>query len=279
LGFLRVVEVFPPFFRRTREQDGVDLNSRIESFVEDVRRIRSYADVVLVASLKDPGLVTVSTTAAASLITENVGVEGAPVIVARDSNRREMGSTILGAYSLGLKTLMLAWGDRGHRGDPMNVYDYRSLSEVIIQAKAISAASKTRCRLLAPVDLARLGRADGVRVARSRLEAGADLLLAQPPTTDSSDAMDRHLAVLEASGLRNRVLLCAFPFRDANDVIQTEKYFGWKLPPSFKRKAASNVFDPIGEARLLVRRLRKDGLPGVYLSTRGTPLVAREVLR
>jgi methylenetetrahydrofolate reductase (NADPH) len=257
----------------------VDLSSRVESFVNDVKRIKSYSDVVLVASLKDPHLVSVSTTAAAFILAERAGVEAAPVLVARDSNRREIGSAILGAYSLGLRTLMLAWGDRGHKGDPKNVYDFGGLSEAILLAKSISEASRMKRRLLAPVDLNMLARREGIRIARSRLVAGADLLLAQPPTIDSSEAMDRHLSVLETSGLKDKVLLGVFPFRGADDVLWAERQFGWRLPSSLKRRAASNGYEPLEEARSVIRRLRKDGLPGVYLSTRGTPSVAEEVLR
>jgi 5,10-methylenetetrahydrofolate reductase len=277
LEFLRVVEVFPPIVRKSQKGNLI-LEAETSSFVEGVGRIRRLADIVLVARLKNPELATMPPATAASLLVRKVGVDAAPVLVARDSNRQEIASMVLGAYSLGVRTLMLAWGDRQPGEGPRSAHGLTSLSQVIAHARSVSRTARIRGRFLAPIDLARLSGRKGVHLAKSRLNAGAALLLAQPPTTDSDRALDAHLALLDASGLRDSVLLSVFPFRDRDDVIRCEQNFGWRLPPSLKRRAATKDFAPIDEARVLVRRLRKEGLPGVYLSTRGSPDIAEKIL-
>ena len=277
MTFLRVVEVFPPLIRTTEYRNAPDLGERVNSFVNEVRRIKEYADLVLVANLRDPQLTTVSTVSAAALLKQRAGVDAAPVIVARDANQNEIASTILGAYAWGLGSLMLAWGDRRGRG-ARNVYDFASLSSAISKAEDLAAFYDGKKRILAPVNIDLLSSRKGLRLAKSRISAGADLLLAQPPTSDSNEAMDAHLALLDDAGIRKKVLLGVFPFRDLRDIVRCERLFGWRLPPSLKGRADSGSFSPIDEARAVVRRLRKEGLPGVYLSTRGSPDVARQVL-
>jgi 5,10-methylenetetrahydrofolate reductase len=277
LDFLRVVEVFPPLVQG-RQGKIRDLETVSRSFVEDVSRIKDCADLVLVASLKDPKLMAVPSTIAASILVGQAGADAAPVIVARDSDRRTMASNILGAYSLGLRTLMLVWGDKQVGGAPTRARDFTGLSQVLVHATKISQAAGVKCRLLAPVDLDRLSTQAGFDLAKSRLESGASLLLAQPPTTDSNETLDSHLALLDSCGLRDRVLLSIFPFRDRYDVARSETYFGWKLPSSLKGRAAAADYSPIDEARSLAKRIRKEGMPGLYLSTRGTPEIARRVL-
>jgi 5,10-methylenetetrahydrofolate reductase len=278
LGFLRIVEVFPPTVRRDGRKNS-DLEGAIASFVAGVRQIKDYADLVLVASLKDPNAATVSTTAAASIVSKLAGVEAAPVIVVRDYGRKELTSTILGAYSLGLGTLMLAWGDRKPGDSSPSGLGLPTLASAIDLARGISKAACKRSALLAPINLDRLSGPDGVKLAKSRLDSGASLLLAQPPTTDSLETFDRHLALLDSSGLRDSVVLNIFPFRGARDVLRIENSFGWSLPRSLRRRAANRDYDPVADARSVVKRLREEGLPGVYLSTRGSPELARQVLR
>ena len=273
-----MVEVFPPFLSLAEPSGRLSLDEKVRKFIRDVERIKDYADLVLVASLKDPDLMTVPSTVAASLLAGKAGVDAAPVLVARGSNRQEIASMVLGAYSLGLRTLMLAWGDRQQGEGPRSAHGFTSLSQVIAHARKISRMARIRGRFLAPIDLARLSTRKGVQLARSRLDAGAAVLLAQPPTTDSGRTLDAHLALLDSSGLRDSVLLSVFPFRDRDDVIRCEQNFGWRLPTSLKRRAATKGFTPIEEARVLVRRLRKEGLPGVYLSIRGNPEIAQKVL-
>jgi 5,10-methylenetetrahydrofolate reductase len=277
LEFLRLVEVFPPVVRKARKGNP-NFEAEASSFVEGVGRIRSLADIVLVARLKNPELTTLPPATAASILVRQVGVDAAPVLVVRGSNRKEIASMVLGAYSLNLRTLMLAWGDRQLGEGPRSLDGFTSLSQVIAHARRISRMARIKGRFLAPIDLARLSTRKGVQLAKSRLDAGAALLLAQPPTTDSGRTLDAHLALLDSSGLRDSVLLSVFPFRDRDDVIRCEKNFGWRLPPSLKRRVATKGFAPIEEARALVRRLRKEGLPGVYLSTRGSPDIAQRIL-
>ena len=278
LPFLRVVEVFPPVLDLSGGREGSSFNQNVAMFVEGVESIKDFVDIVLVAGIRVQGGITLSTTSAALLLERRAGVKAAPVIVARDSNRREVSSTVLGALSDGLESMMLAWGDRGRRGDPKDVYDFTSLSDMILAAKTMANAARLKCRILAPVNLDQLSTSRGVRLPKERIRAGADLLLAQPPTTDPGKEFDRHVRLVESADLRSRVLLSVFPFRNAPDVHRMYARFGWKLPPSLKRRASSPEYDPIGDSRSVVRRIREEGLPGVYLSTRGHPEIAKNVL-
>jgi len=122
-----------------------------------------------------------------------------------------------------------------------------------------------------------LGQEKGDAQAKSRLEAGADYLLAQPPTFDS-DTLDKHLSRLEKSGIRDKVLLNVFPFKDSKDLDYCERYFGWKFPGHFRELAESGESALLKEQRNVVRRLRNGGFPGFYVSTRGNPSVARSLL-
>src|SRR5712692_8738021 len=214
VAFLRVVEVFPPLIPVKPGKARVDLDAKIQSFVEEVRRVRSVCDLVLVANLKNPAYHRVSAVEAASLIQARAGVPAAPTIVARDENRFQLRSTILTAMALGLGTIMLAWGDRYPAGvGATNVRDYRSLAEVIEEGAMLSRMIGRTERILAPVDLRLLPSKSGRRMSKSRLKAGAELLLAQPPTTDAKTTLQEHLSVLERSGLMEKVLLNVFPFR------------------------------------------------------------------
>ncbi|MDA4119273.1 MAG: hypothetical protein OK436_01675, partial [Thaumarchaeota archaeon] len=113
--------------------------------------------------------------------------------------------------------------------------------------------------------------------AKSRLRAGADYLLAQPPSLDS-DTLDRQVLGLERSGIKDKVLLNVFPFKDSKDLEYCERYFGWKFPKHFRELAASGESALLNEARNVVRRLRNEGFPGFYVSTRGNPSIARSLL-
>ena len=279
MDFLRIVEVFPPLFRIEPKEPKFDLELKLEEFVKGVRSIRSYADLFLVASLKNPNLLKFSSIQAAALLQERAKVTAAPVIVTRDANRPQILSSILTSVGLGLDSLMLAWGDRypGASG-VRNSYDFQSLSQVIAEAKGIAARAGVDARVLAPVTITDLKSRHGSRLASSRLKAGAHLLLAQPPTTDSLGTFDAHVRLLDAAGLRKSVLPCVFPFRGEDDVSKSEKYFGWKLPGRLHRLARSGREALTTEAREVAKRLRSEGFPGVYLSTRGEPEMAKKIL-
>lgn len=278
LAFLRLVEVFPPFLGPKAEGHHTGIEERIANFVSEVKAIRDHADVILVATLKNPLVTTLSSVEAAAILRDKLGVEAAPVVVARDSNSMLAAALILGSYAADLRTLMLAWGDRTPGRHPKNVYDFPNLSAMIGMAKKVASEAGVAPRLLAPVDLSRLGDNRGRSLAISRLKAGAQLLLAQPPTTDSRGTFDSHLSLIESSGLRDKVLLGVFPFRDRADVVHSQRYFGWNLPPRLLKIAESGRSGLLDEARAVARRLREEGLPGVYLSTRGTPSIAKKIL-
>ncbi len=277
MGFLRVVEVFPPLLSPD-DPTPVDMNERVERFVSGVKRIKELCDIVLVADIKNPKTLKLSTVEAAALLEKGAGVKAAPVIVARDSNRPRVLSDILTAYSLGLSNIMLAWGDN-YPSDAAakNVHDFRGLAEVISEARAVAERVGVQARLLAPVDLESLKNAEGVRITDERLEAGADLLLAQPPTTDPAESLAMHSALIQSVGLKDKVLPGVFPFRDRTDVVERSKYFGWSLPMSVYAKAAEGEEALLALARDVAGGVRKAGFPGVYLSTRGVWSIARSV--
>jgi hypothetical protein len=174
---------------------------------------------------------------------------------------------------------MLVWGDRYPASAGVsNVYDYDDLADTIADASSIAKRAGVTVRILTPVTLTSLASEEGVTRAKSRLDAGAEFLLAQPPTTDAGATFERHLELLESSGLRSRVLLNAFPFRDSQDVRDCELYFGWKLPRRVHELAVSGERSLLAEARAVAWKIRESGLPGVYVSTRGRPALAQTVL-
>jgi 5,10-methylenetetrahydrofolate reductase len=280
LAFLRVVEVFPPIFPlgSTKKRD-ILLEEEIESFVEGVRSIRTMADIFLVANVKNHRLLKLSTVQASSLLHERLRVDTAPVIVARDMNQPQFLSTVLTAISLNLGSMMIAWGDDyPASAQATNVRDFASLGDAITEAAQIRRRAGSSIQILAPVDLNGLSTSKGISLAKRRLRAGANYLLAQPPTTDAGRTFDNHASVLETSGMNSRILLNVFPFRDETDVKKCERYFGWKLPRSLYETAAAGEESLIKEERKIIRRLRAEKFPGVYLTTRGTPGVAKRLL-
>ncbi|MDA4120828.1 MAG: hypothetical protein OK404_00290 [Thaumarchaeota archaeon] len=279
MGFLRVVEVFPPMFPSSTKTEAIDLRGKMANLVEEVRSIRRVCDIVLVANVKNPAKVKLSTVEAASILQEKVKVPAAPSVVARDENRLQLTSTMLTTMGKGLAWMLLVWGDDyPPQVGTTNVRDYASLSEVIDEASLLRRRSRSKTKFLAPVDLRRLSKESGVELARSRIKAGAEFLLAQPPTTDSGRTLDEHLSLLDSTGLKGKVLLNVFPFRDSADVRHCEGYFGWKLPKPLHRLAAEGRAALLEEARAVQARLRDSGAPGVYVSTRGHPDVAKEIL-
>jgi 5,10-methylenetetrahydrofolate reductase len=279
MAFLRVVEVFPPLFPISHKENGsIGLEEKTERFVEEVRSIRDLADVFLVASLKNPEILKLSTSEAARLLQDRLRVQAAPVIVVRDMNRLQFLSTVLTGISLDFGSMMFAWGDNyPASAGATNVRDFSNLGEAIGEAGSIRNRARASTRFFAPVDVDRLGQEKGEALAKSRLIAGADYLLAQPPCFDS-DTLDRLVSGLEKSGIKDKVLLNVFPFKDSKDLDYCEKYFGWKFPKHFRELAVSGESALLREERDVVRRLRNEGFPGLYVSTRGNPSVARSLL-
>ncbi len=279
MAFLRVVEVFPPLFPNSPKENGsISHEEKTERFVEGVRSIRDLADVFLVASVKNPQLLKLSTVEAARILQERLRVEAAPVIVVRDMNRLQYLSTVLTGISMDLGSMMIAWGDNyPANAGATNVRDYSNLGEAIREASSIRTRARASTRFFAPVDIGLVGHSKAMGLAKSRLEAGADFLLAQPPSIDSA-ALDIQTSSLEESGMKDKVLLNVFPFKDRQDLDYCEKYFGWRFPVRFRELAELGESALLNEGRNVVRRLRKEGFPGLYLSTRGNPSVARSLL-
>ncbi|MFI5404864.1 MAG: hypothetical protein ACHQYR_03965 [Candidatus Gagatemarchaeaceae archaeon] len=272
------MEVFPPLFPIVGTIADVQLQNRLDDLVEDVTKIKDCADLILVANVKNPELLKVSTLRVAALIQAKSGIQAAPSIVARDLSRLQLLSEIVTAYSLGLTSVMLVWGDRyPAEARSRNVYDFQGLAEVIGEASRIGKRTGVDPRILTPFTLAPQGGRQA-KLGMRRAEAGASLFLGQPPTTDPHQTFDEHEAAIGSAGLEGRVLLNAFPFRDTKDVLECEKYFGWTLPERLHGIAKGGSAALIREARSVVSRLRLDGYPGVYVSTRGEPSIARDIL-
>jgi 5,10-methylenetetrahydrofolate reductase len=277
---LRIVEVFPPSFSADDSREPViGLRQKSRDFVERVRRIQSMADAILVADVKDTSRLKLSSVHSAAMLREQIGVDAIPVITARDSNRPAVASAIMTAFSLGLGQIMLAWGDRYTETEAgANVYDFGSLSEVIALAKKLAERAGVAGRILAPVDISSLSGPRGQELAASRLRSGADLLLAQPPTTDARSTLPRHESILRTLQLKSKVLPNVFPFRDPDDIRACRAKFGWKLPDRLMEVASHGEAGLLKEARGVAEKLRDLGFPGVYVSTRGRPELARFVL-
>ncbi len=194
-------------------------------------------------------------------------------------NRKAIRSMFLSCLSLGLESVSLVWGDPYGEGDgSKNVYDFRTLAEAVAEARALAERADVNATLFSPVDISALHGQRGLRIAEARLEAGSDVLLAQPPTSDVSRTLDRHVEVLKKNGLERKVLHNIFPFRSREDVQACRERFGWDLPPELDKIAAEGERSLLKEARGVTDALRARGLPGVYVSTRGKPELARYIL-
>ena len=278
-SFLNIVEVFPPSYGGAAKEPALGLRQKSRDFVERVRRIQPYADAILVADVKDASRVKLSPVHAASLLRDETGVDAIPVVTARDSNRQAVTSSILTALALGLRGIMLVWGDRYGEGEGVkNVYDFATLSEMVAHARGLVERSGEKCRIFAPVDIAKLDSARGVELAKSRLSAGADYLLAQPPTVDSGPTLRSHDRSLSKLGLKGRVIPNVFPFRDTADIEHCRKRFGWSIPARMDEIGKGGEAALLKEARKAAAGLAASGFQGAYVSTRGRPELARFIL-
>ena len=279
MGFVRVVEVFPPLFpSSSRKGSHIDLQKGVRRFIDDARRVRGFADILLIADVKNPNLLELSTIEAAALLKERARLEAAPVVVVRDFNRRQFLSAVLTVLSLELGHLMLAWGDDSPaRSGAARGRDFGSLAQAVREAALLRKRTAAPTRFLAPVNVELLPSRGELARARGRLRAGAEYLLAQPPTTDP-EALDRHQSILRDAGLQERVLLNVFPFRDSKDVRECEAYFGWRLPESLHRVAEKGQRALLEAESEVVRSARSRGFPGIYLNTRGSPSVVETLL-
>lgn len=279
--FTTMVEIFPPNFSAEMAKEPLlGLRQKTQDIVARMKKVEHLADCILVADMKDVGRLKLSSVYAAATLKQELDIEVIPVIGARDSNRSAVRTLFLSALSYGLDSVMLVWGDKYAEGDgSSNVYDYPSLSAVVKEMRELADRANVKATILAPVNVAALGTKKGDEIALSRIKSGADCLLAQPPTTDVTETLARHEKALEEKELKNRVLLNVFPFTSKEDIDACRKRFGWDISASLDRMAVEG-----GEARLLkesrsvVEKMRDDRLPGVYVSTRGKPELARFIL-
>jgi 5,10-methylenetetrahydrofolate reductase len=279
--FTTVVEIFPPNFSAEMAKEPLlGLRQKTQDVVSRVKKVENLVDCFVVADMKDLGRLKLSSIYTAAMLKQELDTEVIPVIAVRDMNRSGVRTLFLTALSYGLDSVMLVWGDKYNEGEgSANVYDYPSLSEAIKEMRSLADRANVSATILAPVNVATLETKKGAAIASSRLENGADCLLAQPPTSDVSVALPEHLRLLDGQGLRPSVLLNVFPFRDKEDIDACRKRFGWKIP-----EVADRLAEEGGEARLIkeskmvVEKMRENRLPGVYVSTRGKPELARFIL-
>jgi 5,10-methylenetetrahydrofolate reductase len=279
--FTTVVEIFPPnFSAETAKEPLLGLRQKTADIVTRVKKIQNLADCVLVADMKDLGRLKLSSIYTAAMLKQELDTEVIPVIAARDGNRSAVRTLFLSALSYGLDSVMLVWGDRYNDGEgSSNVYDYPSLSVVIKEMRELADRANVKATILAPVNIATLGTKKGDEIASSRVKNGADCLLAQPPTSNVSQTLPEQVKKLEEKKLKKHVLLNVFPFRDKEDIDACRKRFNWSIPSVVDKMAEDG-----GEARLLkesrsvVEKMRAEHLPGVYVSTRGRPELARFIL-
>jgi 5,10-methylenetetrahydrofolate reductase len=279
--FTTVVEIFPPnFSAEAAKEPLLGLRQKTQDIISRVRKVENLADCLVVADMKDLGRLKLSSIYTAATLKQELDIEVIPVIAVRDANRSGVRTLFLSALSYGLDSVMLVWGDKYNEGEgSANVYDFRSLSQAIAEMRALADRANVGATILAPVNVASLDTKKGAGIAASRIESGADCLLAQPPTSDVSVSLPAHLRLVENAGLRSSVLLNVFPFRDKDDIQACRVRFGWKIPDVADRLAEEG-----GEARLIkeskmvVEKMRENRLPGVYVSTRGRPELARFIL-
>lgn len=278
--FTTIVEVFPPNFSAQASREPlIGIKQKLRDMVARVKKIENLADAIMVSDMKDTSRLELSSVYTAAVLRDELGTEVIPVIPARDMNRKAARTAFLTALSLGLESVALVWGDRYSATDgAKNVYDFRSLSEAIAEMRTLADRADVNATLLCPVDLSILGSPAGLRLTQGRLKSGADGLLAQPPTAEVAYTLDRHLKVLETFGLKRKVLPNVFPFRDVADVESCRARFGWDLPRELDAIAAQGERRLLKEAREVVEALRRSGVPGVYVSTRGKPELAKFIL-
>jgi 5,10-methylenetetrahydrofolate reductase len=278
--FTTIVEVFPPNFSSLAAKEPlIGIKQKMRDMVARVKKIENLADAIMVADMKDTSRLELASVYTAAVIKEELGIEVIPVIPARDMNRKATRSAFLTALSLGLESIALVWGDRYDDTDgSKNVYDFRSLSEVIAEMRTLADRADINATILSPVDISSLDSPRGLRLARKRVESGADGLLAQPPTAELSHTLEEHLRTLEKYGLKERTLPNVFPFRDRDDVQSCRSRFGWKLPPELDKIALQGESRLLKEARGVLEALRSSRVPGVYVSTRGKPELAKFIL-
>ena len=199
----------------------------------------------------------------------------------RDSNRSAVRTLFLSALSYGLDSVMLVWGDKYGEGEgSSNVYDYPSLSEAIKEMRELADRANVKATILAPVNVATLGTKKGDVIASSRLKSGADCLLAQPPTTGRlRQTFPQHLRILEgrssgrtSSSTSSRSETRRTSSRAGSGSAGTSPTWRQAWPRRGERRGSSR------SRSWSSRRCARDRLPGVYVSTRGKPELARFIL-
>jgi 5,10-methylenetetrahydrofolate reductase len=278
--FTRLIEVFPPNFSvDVSKEPLIGIKQKMRDMVTRVQKIENLADAILVADMKDTGRLQLASIYTASVLKQELGAEVIPVIPTRDMNKKAIRTMFLTCLSLGLESVSLVWGDPYAPDDgSKNVYDFRSLADALADARQLADRADIQATLLSPVDITALSGPRGLRLAKSRLKSGADCLLAQPPTSDLSTTLGKHVALLKEHRLEKKVLHNIFPFRSKDDIAACRARFGWELPKELDLIALEGEPRLLREARGVVEALEAEKLAGVYVSTRGKPELARYIL-
>jgi 5,10-methylenetetrahydrofolate reductase len=278
--FTRLIEVFPPNFSlEAGKEPLIGLKQKMRDTVARVKKIENLADAILVADMKDQGKLQVASIYTAAVLRDELGIEVIPVIPTRDMNKKAIRTAFLTCLSMGLESVSVVWGDRyGPEDGARNVYDYSTLAATVEDLRTLADRADIPATLLAPVNITATSTKRGMRLAETRLKAGADCLLAQPPTSDVSHTLAKHVELLKKTGLEKKVLHNVFPFRSKEDIEACRVRFGWDLPKELDNIALDGERRLLREARAVVEALEAQKLPGVYVSTRGRPELARYIL-
>lgn len=275
--FIIITEIFPPSFHIEKSIEPIiSVNQKIRDTIQRTKKIIRFTDAILVSDVRDEKRVKLSTIYTSEIIQKELGIPVYPVINARDSNKVQTRTQILTSLALSLKGVMLVWGDR-YKAGIKNVYDYRTLSEMIHECRELISRSGMDFAILAPVNLSLLNSDKGVNLAQERLKKGADLLLSQPPTTDEK-TLRMYDNILMKYDLKKKVLLNVFPFRDTEDVKICRERFGWQISEEIERITSKGENEILRYLKGMIEKIRLFGYKGVYVSTRGRPEIARFIL-
>ncbi len=94
--FVRLIEVFPPNFSAEASKEPlIGIKQKLRDMVTRVQKIESLADAILVADMKDPARLQLSSVYTAAALKDELGTEVVPVIPTRDMNSKAIRTAFL----------------------------------------------------------------------------------------------------------------------------------------------------------------------------------------
>ncbi len=226
-------------------------------------------DADFIAAAYNPGRSVRSNSAmTAAAIQRRTGKEVTFTLAPRDMNQLALQSLLLGAQSLGLENVIVV------QGDPLSTRDLELTKPVadvsatgLIEAirglnqgrdyRGLELQGPTAFCIGATADLGR-GLEPEARLARRKIEAGADFLMTQP-VFDADSARDFLAAISEPDGR-----VPAVPVFFGLQILELDGIFFGEVPQTFMGQLAmgqSGVELALG----LYDSLRRAGLHNIYL--------------